>query len=461
MLFKSFACSPRAIALACASACIAFGSGLPTSVYAQNKPRIEKAADLPRFAYKLSGQLEDTVRSAERFAPLGAALRRDAESVLNNYDIADAATKRGLLNQLALLDFLDGRYDAALARAEQVKALQDKPADKLLSGLRLRVMAQAAKTHGRDTPAYRKAVTEGIARELAPLPYAVIGNDIRELKASAETIGEALVLGRVREVLQPMAASSGELSSDFAPSLLNARYALTASLPLKQVFIDSFSTYLAANKVIKADIWAARDVVLKADPASPLVRVAVWDSGVDTPLFPQQVLLDNKGQPVFVAFDKFSRASNSVLMPIAPELQKRLPAMAARSKGFSDLQSNIDSVEAAEVKKLLSTLAPEQYKTEIEELGLAGNYEHGTHVAGITLAGNPQARLVVGRLEFNHKLKPEPVINQGKPPRCKRQSSPVNAGNRLAFSRWPIWKPRIFNNSRCRPGKFLSSHCVE
>jgi subtilisin family serine protease len=82
--------------------------------------------------------------------------------------------------------------------------------------------------------------------------------------------------------------------------------------------------------------------------------------------------------------------------------------MAARSKGFSDLQSNIDSAEAAEVKKLLSTLAPDQYKTEIEELGLAGNYEHGTHVAGIALAGNPQARLVVGRLEFNHKLKPEP-----------------------------------------------------
>ena len=39
--------------------------------------------------------------------------------------------------------------------------------------------------------------------------------------------------------------------------------------------------------------------------------------------------------------------------------------MLARSKGLSDLQSDIDSPEADEVKKLLSTLAPEQYKKTI------------------------------------------------------------------------------------------------
>jgi subtilisin family serine protease len=72
------------------------------------------------------------------------------------------------------------------------------------------------------------------------------------------------------------------------------------------------------------------------------------------------------------------------------------------------LQSNIDSPEAAEVKKFLSTLAPEQYTGAIEELGLAGNYEHGTHVAGIALAGNPHARLVVARIEFQYTLKPDP-----------------------------------------------------
>jgi subtilisin family serine protease len=82
--------------------------------------------------------------------------------------------------------------------------------------------------------------------------------------------------------------------------------------------------------------------------------------------------------------------------------------MKARTKGFSDLQSNIDSAEAGEVKAWLSALPAEQYKPAIEELTLSGNYEHGTHVAGIALAGNPLVRLVIGRIEFGHTLKPDP-----------------------------------------------------
>jgi subtilisin family serine protease len=60
------------------------------------------------------------------------------------------------------------------------------------------------------------------------------------------------------------------------------------------------------------------------------------------------------------------------------------------------------------VKRYLSQLSPDRYKAAMEELGLVGNYTHGTHVAGITMAGNPQARLMVARIEFSHSLKPDP-----------------------------------------------------
>ena len=381
---------------------------LGTAAWAQTKPRIEKAADLPRFTYKVDGPLDELVRSAERFAPLAAAIRRDTESVLNGYEIPDKATRRGLLNQLAILDFLDGRYDAALARAEEIRTLQDKPADQLLSGLRLRVMAAAAKANGRDNDAYRRAVADGLARELAPLPFAVIANDIRELKASAESIGEGLILGRVREVMQPIASRTGELSSEFAPGLVGTRYTLLATLPLKQTFIDSFSSYLDAHRVVKSDIWAARDVQLAPDAGLAPVRLSVWDSGVDTTLFGKQVARDGRGRPLFIAFDKDSRPSKSLLVPLPKDVQDKLPQMTARTKGFSDLQSNIDSPEATEVKTMLSNLAPADYKRTIEELSLIGQFEHGTHVSGIALAGNPFARLVVSRLEFDPKLQPDP-----------------------------------------------------
>ena len=372
------------------------------------KPRIDKAADLPRFSYALRGRLEDVVRDPAAFAPLAAALRRDTESVLAGYDIPDKGAQRDLIGLLAVLDYLDGRYADTLTRVDQLRALQDKPADKLLSGLRLAAMARAAQAHGPAGAAFQPAVADGLATALAAMPYAVIANDIKQAKAGAELMGEALMLGRVREVLQPMASAAGELSNEFAPMLVNARFGLQAVLPLKAMLVEVYSSYLARHKVQKADIWAARDITLPADGRHSPVALAEWDSGVDTALFPGQLLRQADGSPALMAFDKYSRPATGVLQPIPSELAARMPQLIARTKGFSDLQSNFDSAEATQVKQLLSTLAPAQYKSLVEELGLAGNYEHGTHVAGIALAGNPFARLVVARIEFSHTLKPDP-----------------------------------------------------
>ena len=396
------------------------------------KPRIDKAADLPRFSYPISGKLENLVRSPSAtdsgFAALAAALRRDTESVLAGYQIADKAAQRDLLGLLMQLDFLDDRYDQALARAEAVRALQDKPADKLLSGLRLRAMATAAQSGAPGSEAYRKAVASFIAAELAPLPYPVIENDIKGSKASAELIGEGLILGRIREVLQPMADATGTLSSEFAPALVNARFALLSVLPLKRTLIDVYAAYLAQHKVNKPDIWAARDVVLPEGGNFKPVTLAVWDSGVDTALFGRQVQRGADGQPALLAFDKYSRPASGELQAIPAELRAKLPQLIARTQGFADLQANIDSPEASEVKQQLSTLAPGQFKTVIEEINLTGNFEHGTHVAGIALAGNPFARLVVGRIEFGHTLKPDPC-----PSLALAQLDAANAPVMVAF----------------------------
>jgi hypothetical protein len=394
--------------LAAALAAALFLGAAAGPLFAQSKPRIEKAADLPRFTYKVSGALEDIVRKPEKFQPLAAAVRRDTESVLDKYDIPDKATKRGLVNQIAILDFLDGKYDASLARAEEVRSLQDKPADKMLSGLRIRAMATAAKSNPPGSDAYRRAVGEIIAKELEALPFPVIANDVRELKASAELIGEALIVGPVREVMQPIAKRTGELSSDFAPGLVAARYSLTQTLPLKSTLIATFTNYLRAHEEKKADIWAGRDVALPPGQPYTPVRVSVWDSGVDTAIFKDQVVKGANGKPAFIAFDKYSKPSNALLAPLTPDVRQKLPKMVARTKGFSDLQSNIDTPEASEVKQFLSTLPTDVYKKEIEELTLMGQYEHGTHVAGIALAGNPYAQLVVARIEFDPKLQPDP-----------------------------------------------------
>ncbi len=398
MLLKAF--QPRHVL----AVVLALATG---AAVAQTKPRIDKAADLPRFSYKIDGKVEDVVRSPERFAPFAAAVRRDTESVLAGYDIPDKATRRGLINLLATLDYLDGHYDSVVARMVEFRALQDKPSDKLIAGQRLQAMAASAKSSGPSGDAYRRAVAEAIQRELAPLPYAVIENDIKDAKANAELVGESLILGQVREVMQPIVDRSGSLSLDFAPGVVNARFALTAFLPLKQTMVETYASYLAAHQTQKPDIWAARDVTLQPSQTRGAVVIGVWDSGVETRLYSSQLVREN-GQPAVIAFDKYSRPATGELMPLPAAQQGRVAEMMSRTKGFSDLRSNIDSKEASEVKRYLSGLTAEQYKPAIEELSMAGDYSHGTHVAGISLAGNPAARLVVARIEFGYTLKPDP-----------------------------------------------------
>ncbi len=372
------------------------------------KQRIDRAADLPRFTYPVSGDLADLLRDNTRFNPLAQTMRQDAAGLLARYDIGEKASQRQYLGLLAQIALLDGRYDDVLQLAAQIKDLQEKPADKLLSGLQLRAMVGAAKTKGgRESAAYRAEVGRLMAAELAALPYAVVQNDIMRSKASAEFLGEALTLGRVREVLQPIANKTGTLSSDLAPALVGARYTLDFVLPLKTTLVETYGDYLKANRVDKADIWAARDVSLAANRPYKPVAIAVWDSGVDPQLFSSQRVMDN-GQAAFIAFDKYYLPSSTPLMPITNAVQANMPVMQARSKGLSDSQSNIDSPEAAEVKAYLSGLKTDEYKAAQETLRLTGNYQHGTHVAGIAMAGNPYARLVNARIEFGYTLLPDP-----------------------------------------------------
>ncbi len=379
-----------------------------TSAFAQTRPRIEKAADLPRFSYRVEGSVEDMIRDDAKFKRFAGAVRHDAESVLAGYEIDDHATLRQLEGELAQLDYLDGNNDAALKRADRVRELQDKPADKLMSGLQLRAMIAAQRKAGnRTSETYRQEVGQLIAGDLAKMPYEVVQNEVREAKASAEIMSEALTLGYVRNVIQPTADKAGSLSSDLAPAVINAKYRLVATLPLKKTLVDVYGTYLAAHHVEKPDIWAARDVVLPAGKHYATVNVGIWDSGVDTSLFGKRVV-DDGTKPAVIAFDRFTKPAQGALQPIPADLKSRIPQMKSRLKGFSDLRSNIDSPEASEVKQYLSTLKPDEYKSAIEELDLAGNWMHGTHVAGITMAGNPYARLVVGRIEFDWHLLPDP-----------------------------------------------------
>lgn len=380
---------------------------LPVAL-AQAPQRVERADQLPRFSYAIEGDLEAVVRDRGKFDALAQQVQRDVEGVLARYEIPDKAIVRRLHGVLLQLALLQERWDEALQRSQVIRELQEKPSDKLLSGILPRaIVASARRNGGTGSAAYQADVQREMRESLAALPRAVVRNDLMQMKAGIDLQSEAAALGFVREVLQPVATRSGTLSSDLVPGIVGARFALVYGLPLKPALSEVLGTYLAADRSDKPDIWAARDVVLPPGRGYAQVNVVVWDSGVDPQLFSERMIIKS-GRPALIAFDKQGHASTEPLVPIPAVIKARLPQLLAQSKGLSDLQSNIDSPEAAAVRTLLSSLAPADYRRVQEEMRLTGNYEHGTHVAGIALAGNPYARLGVARIEFGHTLRPDP-----------------------------------------------------
>jgi hypothetical protein len=57
---------------------------------AEGKTHIDKAADLPRFSYKLNAKIEDMIRDDAKFKPFAADVRRDLEGMLAKYEIEAA-----------------------------------------------------------------------------------------------------------------------------------------------------------------------------------------------------------------------------------------------------------------------------------------------------------------------------------------------------------------------------------
>ena len=121
---------------------ILLAAAVATSALAQGKKRIEKAADMPRFMYKVEGKLEDLVRSEAAFRKFAAEVRRDIHNEKEAYEIADKAAQRGLMGMLVQLDLLEGRYAEAAKPPPDIPPLEERPADKRLSGRRPTIQSE-------------------------------------------------------------------------------------------------------------------------------------------------------------------------------------------------------------------------------------------------------------------------------------------------------------------------------
>lgn len=377
---------------------------------------------LPRFEYAVPSPVTTVITDPAAYKKLSAAVRADLEKLLNDYQIDDKTTLQGILGTLLSMDFAAGDYDAAMEHIEAIRALESKPANKLTSGLLTEsIIATRRSGDFADEAAFRAKFQEIYAAKLAALPYEVVRDVVKQTKASAEIYTEALLLGGVESSIQPGVDKTGTVSGDVAQGLIGSHVFYTDYLPLAKERAAALKTYIDANDVTKPNIWPARSVTLDAGSELTPVIVGIWDSGVDTQVYAEH-LWTNEAEPIDgqdndgngfvddrhgIAFDLYANRDPALLFPLSDEQLAAYPKMRDYTKGILDLQANIDSPEASALRAHIGSLAQADVQQFFEDLGLFGNFTHGSHVAGIAVEGNPAAQVLTARITFDHRTIPD------------------------------------------------------
>jgi len=371
------------------------------------KKKVTSDADLPRISYPLTGNASDLlVADDATFDAFTRKVSADVNSILANYQIDDKPTLRQFLLAKFNTQILAGDPKGALMTIDKVRDLQEKPEARITTGILSRPLLNAwIETGSSSGPVFANAFFTDFQKEINAFPWAVVQDDVKQLKSSFQIMSPTLFVGSFKANVDPQVAKTGSIDYSAAVDLLSSRVVVKFQLPLKEQIEAVLVPYIQAHTEKKPDIWAAREVTLSdADKLTP-VRIGIWDSGVDTALYPKQLFTDpSPGAfgPHGLAYDLDGKLYVADLQPLTAERTTLYPKALELEQGLDDAQNSIDSPAADAARKYLSTTPPDQLAPFLKQLNFLGQYMHGTHVAGIAVRGNPAARLVV--LEFNDGL---------------------------------------------------------
>lgn len=385
----------------------------------QAKKKIENAEQLPVHSYQVPGKASSLLADDQAFKGLLAALRKDLENDLQDYDIEDKTTLKKYYAPLMQIAILEGRFDDALAYLKKRNALEDKPAAKALAGILDQPLIDSKKTGAGPAPAtFETEFRERVQK----LPYDVTQNEVKQMKSGFETISQNLLVGLIEQQYDTLTQKTGTIPKSAAIDILDARFTIREILPYKDFVAAQLQTFIDAHKVEKQDIWAARTVTLTESYKLAKVVTGIWDVGVDASVFPGNMWTNKKEIPdngkdddgngyiddVYgIGWTWYGKKNVGPLRTLNVS-QAEIETDKHYVKGFSAMQANLDTAEARELKRKLSQLPKDQVKPFFEGLTLYIVYAHGTHVAGIATAGNPAARILVIRNDWPNEMIPPP-----------------------------------------------------
>jgi len=131
------------------------------------------------------------------------------------------------------LQELAGDYQGGLQTVEALRALEEKPAAKLMSGLFPRARLQAAiETKSTSGVAFDLAFSKHYREAIDPLPWDVAQDEAKQSYRRSRIRTRSVVIGQIKTELDPAGQKSGALDNQEAWDLIAARKTLRFAIPL-------------------------------------------------------------------------------------------------------------------------------------------------------------------------------------------------------------------------------------
>jgi len=462
-----------ATALAIATAPLAAQTAAPVAPPASGatppatgaKIKVRTADDLPRHTYAISGKTLDILKDPAKFNPIVDKLVADALRDLETYDISDPTALQGYYELLSQAYTLRMDLPRALEWSDRAGTLDDKPHERATRGHMLRALAAArAVSTDMSSPEFIARFKQTLKENVSAQPYELVRDQLIGTRSQAQIVTRELIESALSGQLDALiAAANGQATADIAASIMGAKMTLDISLPLLPHAASVYGEIIDANAnaAQAASKWDTRLVELTPSAAATPVVVGIWDSGVDVGLYDKQLWQNQAESPNGLDDDRngfvddihgiaFGLDRRPTVGPLASldGLQGSKDLYIDFIAASQDMQAGVQNEAVTRFQQYYSALRGKDLENFSDDMSLIGSYAHGTHVAGVAVAGNPFARILHITENWPWKSIPDeaPTIEFGERwgEACRQSVSYMKGANtRVVNMSWRIGRPML------------------